>query len=157
MGRIPLAGTLSVTDTLEMRGTTFVVDLSPDAARGQPSVEVHLDEAKLFGSGWLVMIAMYLDLLGISRAKIVELLETGVHDAVVQSLSAKGLVTLVPPPAAPALGLAPGSAALLTQRESLHQLYRYGGTSGTPSLITRSMLAAGSGERAALSLSNAFI
>jgi hypothetical protein len=157
MGQIPLAGTLNVTDTLEMRLTTFVVDLSPDAARGQPSVEVHLDEAKLFGSGWLMMIAMYLDLLGISREKIVELLETGVHDAVVQSLNAKGLVTLVPPPAAPALGLVPASAALLTQRESLHLLYRFGGTSGTPSLITRSMLAAGSGERAALSLSNAFI
>lgn len=157
MGRIPLAGTVNVTDTLEMRLTTFVVDLSADAARGQPSVEVHLDEVKLFGSGWLVMIAMYLDLLGISRAKIIELLETGVHDAVVQSLNAKGLVTLVPPPTAPALGLAPASAALLTQRESLHLLYRYGGTSGTPSLITRSMLSPGSGERAALSLANAFI
>lgn len=157
MGRIPLAGTLNVTDTLEMRLTTFVVDLSADAARGQPSVEVHLDEGVLFGSGWFVMIAMYLDLLGISRQKVVELLETGVYDAVVQSLNAKGLVTLVPPPTAPALGLVPGSAALLTQRESLHLLYRYGGTSGTPSLITRSMLAAGGGERAALSLSNAFI
>lgn len=140
MRQITLTGSVAITDRLEVRGTSLVVDLSPQPILNQPTVVSSIDQNSVLAaplvSFQLADIYRVFGEVGYQAAvqQIMGQLNSAIEGAVRRAVGALGVVTLAAgPPAATGLELSPTLA-------SLRLLYTLRGSRGNPSAITRSQL-----------------
>jgi hypothetical protein len=155
---IRIDGTVRVTDRVEQRGLSVIVDFTPTPVLGHPRVEPNVDERAVLASP---LIAFYLAqqiLQGPvayqeARRQLMAQINDRIAAAVKSAVQALGVQTLVPAPPAPVT-----RAALLVSPASLRLLYTLGGAPGNPAAITRSRLLLGSSgvsvDAAAITLNN---
>lgn len=144
LAKVPFAGTLRITDRLEVRGRDVVVDFKASKSLGHPKVVVRLDESYVENNSPLIQFFLVFARLNggtkaylRARRELMDSIRDGIRDAVLAQLESLGTLMLVPaPPNTTSTELHPGP-------RSLRLLYGLGGKPGDRSLITRSMLRSG--------------